>query len=64
LLSGNIDASTTTIIVADASMIPPAVGFTIQIGSEQVLVNSKSGNTLTSYTRCEWHNGSISLLQI
>ena len=47
LLSGNIDASTTTIIVADASMIPPAVGFTIQIGSEQMVVNSKSGNTLT-----------------
>jgi CSLREA domain-containing protein/uncharacterized repeat protein (TIGR01451 family) len=47
LLSGNIDASTTAIIVADASMIPPAVWFTIQIGSEQMVVNSKSGNTLT-----------------
>jgi CSLREA domain-containing protein/uncharacterized repeat protein (TIGR01451 family) len=47
LLSGTVDASTTAIIVADASMIPPAVGFTIQIGSEQMVVNSKSGNTLT-----------------
>ena len=47
LLSGTIDASTTSIVVADASMIPPAVGFTLQIGSEQMVVNSKSGNTLT-----------------
>ena len=47
LLSGNIDASTTIVIVADASMIPPTVGFTIRIGNEQMVVNSKSGNTLT-----------------
>jgi CSLREA domain-containing protein/uncharacterized repeat protein (TIGR01451 family) len=46
LLSGNIDAGTTAIVVADASMIPSAVGFTIQIGSEQMVVSSTSGNTL------------------
>jgi len=38
---------TDAVIVADASMIPASVGFTIQIGSEQMVVNTKSGNTLT-----------------
>ncbi len=46
-LSGNIDATTTSITVADASMIPSAVGFTIQIGTENMVVTSKSANTLT-----------------
>jgi CSLREA domain-containing protein len=46
-LSSAINNSTTAINVTDASNIPAGVGYTILIDSEQMVVTSKSGNSLT-----------------
>jgi CSLREA domain-containing protein len=46
-LNGDIDNSTTSVIVNSATYIPAGVGYTILIDSEQMVVISKATNTLT-----------------
>ncbi|HEX8889752.1 MAG TPA: cadherin-like domain-containing protein, partial [Pyrinomonadaceae bacterium] len=46
-LNGGINNVVTSVIVADASSIPDAVNFRIQVDDEQMTVTAKSGNTLT-----------------
>jgi len=46
-LSGAIDASQTTITVADGSVFPAAGGFRVTIGSEQLNVTAVNGDVLT-----------------
>ncbi|HVQ36190.1 MAG TPA: CSLREA domain-containing protein, partial [Pyrinomonadaceae bacterium] len=46
-LNGAIDGQVTTIIVGDATSIPAGFGLAIQIDNEQMIVTSKTANTLT-----------------
>jgi hypothetical protein len=46
-LNGAVDNAVTTIIVADGASIPAGVNLAIRIDSEEMVVNSKTGNTLT-----------------
>jgi hypothetical protein len=46
-LTSGIDNSTTSITVADGASFPAGVSFAIQTENEQMIVNSKTGNTLT-----------------
>ena len=48
VLSEHITAAETAIDVDDASVFPPENDFCVRIGSELLLVTSKSGNTLTA----------------
>ena len=47
ILASAIDASTTSINVADATSLPAGVGFVIRIDAEQMIVTGSTGNTLT-----------------
>ena len=50
-LNGGINASTTTIVLSDASLFPTSGTSFIQIGNEEISYTGISGNTLTGVTR-------------
>ena len=50
-LNGGINASTTTIVLTDATLFPSSGTSFIQIGSEEISYTGISGNTLTGVTR-------------
>ena len=50
-LNGGINASTTTIVLTDASLFPTSGTSFIQIGNEEISYTGISGNTLTGVTR-------------
>jgi len=50
-LNGNINDTTTTIVLADASLFPTSGTNYIQINSEEISYTGISGNTLTGVTR-------------
>ena len=51
ILNGDIDASTTTVILTDASQFPTTGTNFVQIGSEEISYTGISTNTLTGVTR-------------
>ena len=50
-LNGGINASTTTIVLTDATLFPSSGTSFIQIGNEEISYTGISGNTLTGVTR-------------
>ena len=50
-LNGGINASTTTIVLTDASLFPTSGTNFVQIGNEEISYTGISGNTLTGVTR-------------
>ena len=50
-LNGGINASTTTIVLTDATLFPSSGTSFIQIGTEEISYTGISGNTLTGVTR-------------
>ena len=50
-LNGAIDASTTTIVLTDASLFPDSGTSYVQIGTEEISYTGISSNTLTGVTR-------------
>jgi hypothetical protein len=50
-LNGGINASTTTIVLTDATLFPTSGTSFIQIGNEEISYTGISGNTLTGVTR-------------
>ena len=50
-LNGGINASTTTIVLTDATLFPSSGTSFIQIGNEEISYTGLSGNTLTGVTR-------------
>ena len=50
-LNGGINASTTTIVLTDATLFPSSGTSFIQIGNEEISYTGISGNTLTCVTR-------------
>lgn len=63
-LAANITASQMTITLTDASLFPTSGQFAIQVDSEQILISSVSGNTLTVATNGRGFGGTTAVAHL